>query len=228
MKIGRYPSTRQDVIKNMEDAAKDSDNALYMQKLRKKIMPGLMNHERNLVVAGKLYWHRHTEEMVFFKARMINQIERTNHKEAKYWYRCMTREDFEYLIKNNKVNVDGENNYGGIAPCFSYCSDTRYFGNDKAGDHIIEFKLPGNGQDFIDQVWEVAARGKKKFKGADPKSESGCISIGLGPKGFYAGTAGVIFNKMLDSREIEWRLVNFRVANPISDDPKYYLFIDNH
>jgi hypothetical protein len=121
------------------------------------------------------------------------------------------------------VNVEGEKDYGGIAPYFGYVSKPEYFGNEKHGTHIVEFELGCKGKELCKQIEEREKEKKgKKFKSMDLKPENGTMSIGLGPAGYYWGTAGEVFNEMLVNGDITWKLVKFRIANPIPNDALYY------
>jgi hypothetical protein len=201
---------------------KELDDSKYDEKLIAKLSPGFCNRERNLVTDKILKKVRHTKNDVFFKSENIRQIEYKEFSDAWYWYRCMSREDFLYLVNHNQVKIDRPKDYGGIAPNFDYVV-TNYF-KKGGGSHIVEFKMNVNGRDFCEAAFELEKKKKgKKAAKQTPKAEGGG-SIGLGPAGTYAGTAGELFNSQLQSREITWRLVNFRVANPLPNDELFYVF----
>ena len=218
MKIG--PQT---VFKTAE-VKKEVEKEKYDEKLLSKLSPLIGPKERSLINSKQLKKVRHSDKMVFFEADMIHQETYKDYPDAIYWYRTMTKEHFEYLRTTKKVNIEGEKDYGGIAPFFDYCAKKEYFGNKKKGTHIVEFELGSNGKELCEQIQEreIKNRGIKNFVKKDPKPENGAISIGLGPAGYYAGTAGEVFNEKLLSGDITWRLVKFRIANPIPNDPLYY------
>jgi|GEM_PF-1444908 len=223
MKINRYPSAAE-VRENKNFLEEEANKKKYDEKLLKALMLLIGPKERNLISSKKLKKVRHSEKMVYFEADVIHQKVYTGYEEAIYWYRTMTKEHFEYLRTSKKVNVEGENDYGGIAPNFDYCAKPEYFGNKKRGTHIVEFELGSSGEELCEQIQEreISKWGEKNFVERSPKPENGAMSIGLGPAGYYAGTAGEVFNEKLLSGDITWRLVKFRIANPIPNDPLYY------
>jgi hypothetical protein len=220
MKIGRPES----VFKNADvKVKKDERKEKYEEKLLAKLLPNLGLKERNLINSRQLKMVRYSAAMVFFEVDRIQRIQHMDFEKAIYWYRTMTEKHFEYLRTNKKVNIEGEKDYGGIAPFFSYCAKPEYFGNRKNGTHIVEFELDTNGKGLCEQIRarEIKKPGLVNFVHRDPKPENGAVSIGLGPKGYYAGTAGEVFNEKLLKGDITWRLVKFRVANPLPNDPLY-------
>ena len=218
MKINQYPSA-EEVKKNKSWVQEEADRKKYDEKLIDKLSSKLCNHERNQITDKKLLKERHSKTDVFFKAELIHQENYKEYKDAYYWYRCMSREDYIYIVTNSEVVINRAKDYGGIAPNFEYAET--YF-TKSGGSHIIEFKMNMNGEDFLEAVYELeAAKKGKKASKQDPKAEGGG-SIGLGPAGTYAGTAGELFNKKLKNREFTWRLVNFRVENPLPNDELFY------
>jgi hypothetical protein len=200
---------------------KELGESKYDEKLIAKLSGSFCNHERNLVTDKKLKKVRHNKNDVFFKADWIHQVEYKEYPDAYYWYRCMKREDFLHIVIHNQMKIDRANDYLGIAPNFEYV--TNYF-NKTGGSHIVEFKMNVHGRDFCEAAFELekGEKGKRAVK-QTPKAEGGG-SIGLGPAGTYAGIAGKLFNSRLQTREITWQLVNFRVANPLPNDELFYVF----
>jgi hypothetical protein len=195
----------------------------YDKALRIALLPLLGAHERALINRRLLTKVRHSARMVFFETDWIHQKYFIEYQEARFWYRTMTREHFNYLVNTNMVNVNGENDYGGIAPTFKYCEHPKYFGNEKSGTHIVEFELYCTGEELCKEIQERDKESTgKKFALSHPKSEGGITSIGLGPKGYYKGTAGKYFNEKLLSGAIKWKLAKFRIANPIADHVYFY------
>jgi hypothetical protein len=220
MKINQYPSP-EEVKKNKSWVQEEADRKKYDERLIAKLSSNLCNHERNQITDKKLLKERHNKNDVFFKAELIHQESYKEHEDAYYWYRCMSREDYLYIVNHSEVVITRPKDYGGIAPNFEYV--TGYF-KKSGGSHIVEFKMNMNGKAFLEAVHESEEnkKGKKVTKQA-PKAEGGG-SIGLGPAGTYAGTAGELFNSMLKNREITWRLINFRVENPLPNDELFYVF----
>jgi hypothetical protein len=220
MKINRYPSIGE-VKQNKTHLQQEADRRKYDIKLMSKLSASFCNDERNLITDKKLVKVRHTKNDVFFKAELINQANYMEYEHAYYWYRCMSREDYLYLVNHREVNLKRAKDYGGIAPNFEYVS--KYF-KKSGGSHIVEFKMNISGKAFLESVHELEEnkKGKKITKQA-PKAEGGG-SIGLGTAGTYAGTAGELFNSMLQTREIDWRLVHFRVENPLPNEDLFYVF----
>ena len=148
--------------------------------------------------------------MIHFEAVVpVKQPGFTEYQHTRYWYRTMKRDDFLSLAKKNQVITERQNDYGGIAPNYEYAK--RYFGNDKQGTHIVEFALEITGEGLYEKINEREKSLKgNKYRPQTPKPEGGG-TIGLGPAGMYRGTAGSVFNEMLDRHEVTWRLVYFGI-----------------
>jgi hypothetical protein len=175
-----------------------------------KLLPGLSDAEVKPILSNKIRKSRESEKMIHFETVIpVKQPGYTEYQHTRYWYRTMKREDFLSLAKKNQVATDREKDYGGIAPNFEYAK--KYFGNEKDGTHIVEFAFEITGGEFYERIneQEKSMQGNK-FRAQTPKAEGGG-TIGLGPKGMYGGTAGKVFNEMLDRHEINWRLVYFGI-----------------
>ncbi|MEN0054575.1 MAG: hypothetical protein AAGC65_12960 [Mucilaginibacter sp.] len=216
MKINQYPSA-EEVKKNKSWVQEEANRKKYDERLITKLSGNLCNYERNQITDKKLLKVRHSKTDVFFKAELINQVGHKEFSQAIYWYRCMSRADFLFIERNDELDLSRAFDYGGIAPNFQYVEG--YFSKDSS--HIIEFKMRMTGEKFLNEVYESEKLKNKRVGKETPKGEGGG-TLGLGKKGIYKGAAGELFNSMLKRGEITWRLVNFRVTNPLPDDELFY------
>ena len=97
--------------------------------------------------------------------------------------------------------------FGCIAPSREYVQET-YMSNKSPGSYVVEFTTPEAG--FLKRHFED--------NGVDshPKAEGGG-TYGLGPKGHNDGLCGVLFNKLLASRQITWELADLKIDNTLLD-----------
>jgi len=150
--------------------------------------------------------YRHHNEKVIFLTN-AQEFPETNAESAKSWWRALTPVEFEKLNRNG--NFHGAS-YGGIAPNREYIvNKNKFFTNDSAGSHVVEFITPELGwlyQLFLKENWQ-------------PKPEGGG-TYGLGPTGHGKGLAGSTFNKFLKLGKITWELRDLRIPNkqPEIDD----------
>jgi hypothetical protein len=131
--------------------------------------------------------------------------------EARYWYRAMTKEEFDYLVRNEILNINYEDviddnkikdkRYIGIATNFTYASG--YMGNEKKHTHLIEFDVDDS-LSLHEEIQKMKPRGQNPSL---PKAEGGGGTYGLGMKGHYNGEAGKCFNGLLANGKISWRIV---------------------
>jgi hypothetical protein len=168
-------------------------------------------------IRGNYFVHDHHATqlpVVVLKAKSVSkQTGYMDATKARYWYRAMTKEEFDYLVNNFRLNINYEdvveeggvaekdNRYIGIATNSTYASE--YMGNLKKHTHLIEFEVqaPLNLHDEIQ---------KTKLKGENvslPKPEGNGGTYGLGMKGQYQGRAGECFNGLLKKDQIYWRIV---------------------
>lgn len=155
-----------------------------------------------------------------FEQRLQQEPNYLGWESARYWYRAMPENEFEYLETNQTMSQDC---FGGIASRAAYCVE--YMGNQSPNRFLVEFvtpktKDPNSG--FLYLVFNPL--------GLSPKGEGGGGTIGLGNTGTGLGakvskevnqrlkelpedgnTVIKIFNNMLLDKTITYRLVRLHV-----------------
>lgn len=156
-----------------------------------------------LIKLYSLEYRHHNDALIYLRAP-AQQHSYWLAKDAQYWYRAMTSDEFDKLNRNNRFYGSS---YGGIAPNREYVVQDKYFGNLKPATHVVEFKTPSAG--FLYEQFSP-----HKLDWGDIKAEGGG-TYGLGPDGNGGGAAGAAFNKLLATRQITWELVDLKLKNPL-------------
>ena len=195
----------------MKIQPKDQSEARLDQRKEEKeyleIIMGSIDKSLQRFVKNRSFAIDHKNDKAVFFMDEPRQKGYTDHKQARNWYRAMPKAEFEKFEQTNAMKGD---NHTGIAPYFDYCAG--YINNNSDHSHLVEFRLNITGQALIDLIEQREKSEKgKRYKPHEIKPEKGTLSIGLGDKGFYWGTAGKVFNEMLAKRQIAWALIYFRI-----------------
>jgi len=171
--------------------------------------------EKDLIATGDLQFIRENKKFRFFSGRRLelepNDLNKdsSSSKIQSFYYRHMTKEQYDYLRLTNQINMVDQNAYVAITNKWSYCN--KYFSGIKRNGHlvthIVEFHML-DGIDLVDRFQEIGKQqlGLNKIQ---PKVEDGAFSWGLGPQS-RSGLLGEEFNRLLLEQKITWRLVNYR------------------
>jgi hypothetical protein len=170
---------------------------------------------RQIEITKKLVYDHHATQLPVAVLKANSEAKQTGPMEAtkaRYWYRAMTKEEFDYLVKNDVLNINYEdaveegvkeedNRYIGIATNSKYAS--AYMGNRKKHTHLIEFDVDET-LNLHDEIQKMKPKGENV---SNPKPEGDGGTYGLGVKGHYKGKAGECFNRLLRNDQINWRIV---------------------
>ena len=174
-------------------------------------------HEKYLISSGRATLIHSAERngvtTSFYKCGLeAKQLTRVEAPEAFFWYRCMSKDQFDNLRKKDKI-VFTDGGYGGIATNFNYCNG--YLTNNQ-GSHIVEF-IPSIDNLKEEEKWNLYSIFKQRMKESrlpfvDPKAEGDGGTFGLG-FGCNNGRYGEIFNELLLTSEFTYRLVKFKLIS---------------
>ena len=149
-----------------------------------------------------LKYKRENKDWKFYGVDDIGQEVNPNPSTSTlFWYRAIEPEKYDYLLANNQFPQ--EKSYGGIANNHKYAG--KYLTNKSEANRIVEFNTTKKGELY------------KYFKENgvnEPKPEDGAISYGLGDTGTKPkGVPLQLFNGLLTSGDITWRVVDKKVPN---------------
>jgi len=176
-----------------------------------KILETLDAREQRLITSKRIKYLRENDDDVFFGVHDIKQESYVGSTDSKYWYRCMSRDQFLHLLSKDSMDFTAEKDYGGVACNYSYSADPKYFGAKKSGRYIVEFEFPNTLSDFLSQVGKQRGIANLEKRG---KGEGGrAWSLGFATSG-NCHEAMNDFNNGLEKNIIGWRLVQCRYPKP--------------
>src|SRR5258706_16153861 len=103
------------IIKELTEAEekKRIEETGYLQIILPEIDGGLQNDVKN-----RVYTIEHKNDTTVFFTDEVKQRSYTDHKTAKYWYRAMSKREYELLRDFNQMKM--LEFHTGIAPYFEY------------------------------------------------------------------------------------------------------------
>src|SRR5688572_6996681 len=178
--------------------------------------------ELRLIRKDLLVYARHNDNVVFYSsARPPRQkgYVQIGH-DTEFWYTAMTREEFLFLNQRQQLNLSTA--YLGVAGHHQYVFNG-YFDKAKSDDtHLIEFYMLTD-RSLYDEIMQLDLNDAqlRSFRMGvvsglpQPKAEGGG-TFGLGHAGFKGGAVGRLWNGLLQSGEIAFRLVDLKLRNPFA------------
>eukprot|EP00164_Ancoracysta_twista_P005802 GFYU01007977.1.p1 GENE.GFYU01007977.1~~GFYU01007977.1.p1 ORF type:complete len:215 (+),score=32.87 GFYU01007977.1:159-803(+) len=122
------------------------------------------------------------------------------------WYRHMTKDQFEFLVEENRIHMVDSKAYVAISTSFEYSQ--KYVEGGKRNGHTVTHvvELTVSPDIDLDGHFEGVAK-RHGINNLQPKIEDGAFSWGLGPQ-CRNGILGVAFNDLMASGNVRWRLVS--------------------